>query len=166
MEYICHIPSPLGELTLRSNGAAIIALTPPIWRAHPPEAGKTADLPVFRQAAEWLEKYFTGIDPGPIPPIFPVGTLYHQRVWAALTRIPFGSSATYGDIARELNAAGHSPTSPRAVGSAVGRNPIAILIPCHRVLGTGSALTGYAWGLERKVRLLNHEGHHFQGGSL
>lgn len=158
MEYICRIPSPLGELTLRSDGEAITALTLPIWRAQPPEDGKAADLPVFRQTAEWLEKYFTGIDPRELPPINPVGTPYQQRIWTALSRIPFGTAITYGDIARELNSAGHPTTSPRAVGGAVGRNPIAILIPCHRVLGAGRTLTGFGGGLEAKCFLLDLEG--------
>ena len=147
----------MGELTLRSDGETITALTLPIWRAQPQDACESADLPIFRQTAEWLEKYFTGIDPGDLPHTSPSGTPYQERVWAVLARIPFGASVTYGDIARELNAAGHPPTSPRAVGGAVGRNPIALLIPCHRVLGTDGALTGFGGGMDAKRFLLELE---------
>jgi len=158
MRYVCTLPSPLGTLTLRSDGEAITALTPPIWRGRPEETGEAAVLPIFRQTAEWLEKYFTGVDPGPIPPVAPVGTAYQLRVWEQLRRIPFGTAVTYGDIARMLNAAGLPSTSPRAVGGAVGRNPIAILLPCHRVLGIGGALTGFGGGMDAKRFLLELEG--------
>ena len=158
MRYVCTLPSPLGTLTLRSDGEAITALTPPIWRRRPEETGEVADLPIFRRTAEWLEKYFTGTDPGPIPSIRPCGTPYQLRVWATLVRIPIGVSVTYGDIARMLNTAELPPSSPRAVGGAVGRNPIAILIPCHRVLGAGGALTGFGGGMDAKRFLLELEG--------
>lgn len=158
MRYVCTLPSPLGDLILRSDGETITALTPPIWRGRPEETGEVAVLPIFRQTAEWLEKYFTGIDPGPIPPVAPTGTAYQLRVWEQLRRIPFGTAVTYGNIARMLNATGLPPTSPRAVGGAVGRNPIAILLPCHRVLGAGSALTGFGGGMAAKRFLLELEG--------
>ena len=158
MEYICRTPSPLGELTLRSDGEVITALTLPVWRCRPEKTGAAANLPIFRQTTEWLEKYFTGTDPGPIPQIAPMGTPYQLRVWEQLRRVSYGMTVTYGDIARELNATGHPPTSPRAVGGAVGRNPIAILIPCHRVLGAGRILTGFGGGMDAKRLLLEQEG--------
>ena len=163
MTYYAQYPSPIGDLILLSEGSFLTALKPAAFL--PPEPGwiHRPELPIFIQVRNWLDAYFRGEPQDPRGILLsPAGTVFQRRVWDLLLQIPWGQVRTYGDIAREI-----SPNmSPQAVGGAVGRNPIAILIPCHRVLGTGRALTGYAWGLERKVRLLNHEGHHFQGGSL
>lgn len=157
MMYTTFFDSPPGRLTLYSDGTAITAVTMPLWRCKPTETGtETPDLPVFRQAKAWLEKYFTGVDPGELPPLSPAGTPYQLRVWQALEEIPYGSTVTYGELARKLAENGH-PTSPRAVGGAVGRNPIAIFIPCHRVIGKDGSLTGFGGGMDAKRFLLQLE---------
>ena len=151
MDYTHRWESPLGRITLGSDGERLIGL----WfegQAHFGAGLHAAhvekSLPVFDEAERWLECFFQGRDPGFTPPVSPRGTDFQQRVWNALLEIPFGRTLTYGDIAARLH------TSARAVGNAIARNPIALIIPCHRVMGAGGRLTGYAGGLERKVRLL------------
>lgn len=159
MMYRAAFPSPLGTLTMYSNGSAITAITLPVWRHQPiAESTESKDLTVFQQAKSWLENYFTGTAASPIPPIQAVGTTFQQQVWTLLREIPRGSTLTYGDVARKLEERTGHHTSPRAVGNAVGRNPVAIMIPCHRVLGTGGSLTGFGGGLEAKRFLLELEG--------
>lgn len=158
--YVTTCPSPLGALTLASDGASITGL----WMEGQKHFGaaltpavQPGPLPVFDVAMSWLARYFAGDEPGALPPLAPQGTPYQQAVWRALLAIPRGQTASYGEIARQLSAAGKA-ASPRAVGHAVGRNPIAILIPCHRVVGKDGRLTGYAGGIRRKAWLLALEG--------
>lgn len=149
MDYVTVYPSPIGVLYLRSNGSAITGLSP--------EPGGTPkdDLPVFQTARQWLDDYFQGRKPEPADlPLSPEGTPFQQSVWAQLLAIPHGQFQTYGHVAHAIGR----PGACQAVGQAVGRNPIAIIIPCHRVLGSGATLTGYAWGLSKKKWLLRHEG--------
>lgn len=114
--------------------------------------------PVLNQIISYLDTYFKGQDPDLSElPLAPVGSDFEKRVWNYLRRIPFGMTVTYGQIAKDLQVA-----SAQAIGGAVGRNPWSILVPCHRVLGAGNRLTGYAWGLDKKVWLLNHEGASYQ----
>ncbi len=113
---------------------------------------ETRDLPVFRETRRWLDVYFSGKDPGFTPPLSLGGTPFRRTVWEELLRIPFGQTVTYGEIADRIGAL--SRTSPRAVGGAVGHNPVSLIVPCHRVVGAGGALTGYAGGLDLKRRLL------------
>ena len=155
MDYLYHIASPLGGITLASGGEALIGLWFDGQRRFGAGLGAEraeARLPVFDAAERWLEAYFSGVAPDFTPPLAPRGTAFQLRVWAALCRIPFGQTTTYGALARALGA------SPRAVGGAVGRNPVSLIIPCHRVLGSDGRLTGYAGGLERKRALLELEG--------
>lgn len=146
--------SPLGKLTLAADGEALVGL----WLEGQKYFGAGLDLtpgesPVFEAAKRWLDRYFAGERPSPEElPLDPRGTEFQRRVWALLCEIPCGQTTTYGELARILES------SPRAVGSAVGRNPISIIIPCHRVLGANGSLTGYAGGIERKRWLLEHEG--------
>ncbi len=162
MTCITHYPSPVGMLTLSSDGEAITGL----WIAGqkyfaaglPAETCENADLPVFREAAAWLDAYFAEETLPPLPPLRPEGTDFRKAVWEALTDIPYGVIMTYGELAERLEYRGIY-TSPRAVGGAVGRNPISILIPCHRVVGADGSLTGYAGGLEIKRFLLELESH-------
>ena len=113
---------------------------------------ETRDLPLFRETCRWLDVYFSGKDPGFTPPLSLGGTPFRKTVWEELLRIPFGKTVTYGEIADRIGAL--SRTSARAVGGAVGHNPVSLIVPCHRVVGAGGALTGYAGGLDLKRRLL------------
>jgi methylated-DNA-[protein]-cysteine S-methyltransferase len=116
--------------------------------------------PVLAQARAWLDAYFAGQRPdvGDLP-LAPQGSAFRQAVWALLRAIPYGQTTTYGDLARALAAqSGQTRVSAQAVGGAVGHNPLSIVVPCHRVLGRGGSLTGYAGGLDKKVKLLTLEG--------
>ena len=148
MDYITHYPSPVGPLTIRSDGAAVTGL----WMDLPGEIRD--DLPVLIAARNWLDRYFRGEcpDPGELP-LSPAGTAFQKQVWNALLNVPYGETVSYGSIAREIG----KPRACQAVGQAVGRNRIAIIIPCHRIIGADGSLTGFAGGLEMKRRLLNHE---------
>ncbi len=138
--------SPVGPLALASDGTSLTELS------FGPSSEPITALPLFEAAFAWLDVYFEGRDPGPTPPLNPTGTVFQQRVWAELVKVPFGKTVSYGALAR---AAGCG--SPRAVGQAVHNNPIAILIPCHRVIGANGSLTGFAGGLDTKRRLLTLE---------
>ena len=117
------------------------------------------DLAVFGQARAWLDRYFAGDAPDPSElPLDPHGTGFQRRVWRALTGIPYGQTVTYGDIARQLEAEAGKRTSARAVGGAVGHNPLCLIVPCHRVVGSNGNLTGFGGGIDMKVKLLEHEG--------
>lgn len=161
MTYLTKLSSPLGPLHLASDGEAIVGL----WlegqkyfaAGLDPDAAERADLPAFRQAAQWLDAYFAKRKLPPPPPLAPKGSGFRQAVWKRLLEIPFGETTTYGALARQLKASG-IPAAPQAVGGAVGRNPISILIPCHRVVGSDGSLTGYAGGVEKKRFLLALEG--------
>lgn len=152
--------SPLGRITLASDGTAITGLWfkgQKYFAATMPEHTPVDDaLPVFQQAKAWLDAYFGDDALPPLPALSPQGTEFRKAVWDELLTIPYGSITTYGELAARLNSRGFS-TSPRAVGGAVGHNPISILIPCHRVLGSDGSLTGYAGGFAAKQFLLELE---------
>lgn len=152
MEYCCLVPSPAGEILLVSDGEALTGLYFSDERSH--SGFKRSDeLPVLVKTRDWLRRYFLGGAPPPEEiPIKLSGSSFAQSVWAELRNIPYGKSVSYGDIARAIGC-----RSAQAVGGAVGRNPISIIVPCHRVLGTNGALTGYAGGLRRKIVLLDIE---------
>lgn len=162
MKLTHHVQSPLGGITLLSDGEALLGLWFDGQKYFPaglPEPQKEARLPIWEQAERWLSVYFSGQEPGFLPPLRPEGTAFRRRVWQELLKIPFGATETYGGIARRLAAEqGLTHFSAQAVGGAVGHNPISLMIPCHRVLGSGGALTGYAGGLEKKRALLTLEG--------
>ncbi len=143
--------SPLGGIVLNSNGEALTGLR------FAGEQTLLEDLDiqnnhVFETAYRWLGLYFSGCKPDFMPLLAPSGTLFQQSVWRLLLTIPYGQTVSYGDIAQRLHC-----RSAQAVGRAVGRNPVAIMIPCHRVVGADGSLTGYAYGLDRKQWLLSHE---------
>ena len=147
-----EMDSPVGVLRLVSDGQALTSLM-----FDPPgePVGERDDAhPVLAEARSQLEAYFAGDRKDFDLPLAAVGTPFQQRVWAALREIGYGETASYGEIARRL---GLPPGASRAVGAANGRNPIAIVVPCHRVIGSSGKLTGYAGGLERKERLLSLE---------
>ncbi len=110
------------------------------------------------EARRWLDIYFTGKEPDFLPPLHPIGTAFRQAVWAILLKIPYGKTTSYGEIAAEIaKSRGIPRMSAQAVGGAVGHNPISLIIPCHRVIGTNGSLTGYAGGIARKLKLLELE---------
>ncbi len=122
------------------------------------------NLAVFDQTKRWLDLYFSGREPGFTPALNPVGSAFRRAVWEILLKIPYGKTTTYGQIAREIAAArGLAKMSAQAVGSAVGHNEISIIIPCHRVVGTHGSLTGYAGGIDRKIKLLQPGGVDMRG---
>ncbi|MBR5076598.1 MAG: methylated-DNA--[Bacteroidales bacterium] len=154
VDLICHYDSPLGGITLAGSGDSLTGL----WLAGQTHFAATLNgrceegwIPVFDDAFRWLDSYFGGYVPSLTPRLDLRGTSFQRTVWRALLDIPYGTTVTYGDIARWLNS------SPRAVGGAVGRNPVSLIVPCHRVVGAGGRLTGYAGGLELKARLLELE---------
>ena len=161
MDYTHHYVSPLGEITLASDGEYLTGL----WfdgqkyfadTLHAQHEEK--ELDVFRRTDKWLDLYFSGTDPDFRPPIRMNGTAFRQEVWQILLTIPFGKTMTYGEIAKILaDRRGIKSMSAQAVGGAVGHNPISLIIPCHRVVGTNGALTGYAGGLDKKAWLLDME---------
>ena len=139
--------SPVGKLFLASDGSSLKAL------GFGDAPGETGRDPVLEMAKQWLDDYFLGRFREPEFPLAPEGTAFQQKVWQMLLEIPYGETVSYGDLARKLG----KTMSAQAVGQAVGKNPIAILIPCHRVVGAKGQLTGYAWGVEKKKWLLDLE---------
>lgn len=119
---------------------------------------KEKDLPLFEQTKQWLDCYFLGCEPKFTPPVLLNGTPFQMSVWEILKTIPYGKVITYKDIATKIaHQRGIQQMSAQAVGGAVSRNPISIIVPCHRVIGTDNNLTGYASGVERKLSLLKIE---------
>jgi len=161
MDYTHHYISPLGGITMASDGKYLTGL----WFDGQKYFADTLkaqheekNLDVFRQTDLWLDIYFSGKEPDFTPPLRMRGSEFRQEVWQILLTIPFGKTITYGEIAKILaDRRGANTMSAQAVGGAVGHNPISLIIPCHRVIGTNGALTGYAGGLEKKAWLLDME---------
>lgn len=168
MVFISHYLSPLGGITLASDGEALNGL----WFDGQKHFGvilggdcHEKDLPVFIQTRKWLDIYFSGREPDFTPPLRMDGTPFQKEVWKILLTIPYGKTTTYGEIAAKIGGRPGSEARPgpgrhmsaQAVGGAVGRNPVSIIVPCHRVVGAGGSLTGYAAGLEKKQYLLSLE---------
>lgn len=153
--YSAAYESPLGILLLTCSQEGLAG----VWMGQRvPEKGQE-DHPILSKARLWLDGYFRGENPEVDFPLMPGGTDFQRKVWELLLQIPYGQTRTYGEIAREMAAlTGKERMSAQAVGQAVGKNPISILIPCHRVVGADGKLTGYAGGLDKKVWLLGHEG--------
>lgn len=153
--------SPVGELLLASDGenlTGVWLMGQKYYAAGLSGAEEKACLPLFGAARSWLDRYFAGERPDPKElPLAPAGTAFQRAVWALLLEIPYGGVTTYGRLAEEYKQVSGHKTSPRAVGSAVGRNPISVIVPCHRVVGADGSLTGYAGGVERKRFLLELE---------
>lgn len=160
-EYVCKYESPIGKLTVLSDGEYITGL----WIKNMKYSKNTEiievqanELLVLKITWEWLDCYFNGQEPDFIPPIKTEGTPFRQLVWKRLCEIPYGKVITYGDIAKEMAwQTGKTKMSAQAVGGAVGSNPVSIIIPCHRVIGAKGNLTGYGSGINIKVLLLQLE---------
>ena len=160
MDSICFYPSILGEIVIRNDGSSLTGLYFADQR-HLPEG--VLDLPkeenaVTEKTKQWLDLYFSGKNPDFTPPLQLNGTSFQKEVWKILQTIPYGQTRSYKQIAEMFAAEkGIQRMSAQAVGSAIGRNPISIIVPCHRVIGSDGALIGYAGGIERKEKLLQQE---------
>ncbi|KGF09491.1 6-O-methylguanine DNA methyltransferase [Clostridiales bacterium S5-A14a] len=163
MLYIHHYQSPLGGITMSSNGKALTGLWFDCQKQNSCSL-KEEDLVdttdhVLKETEKWLDTYFSGIAPNFMPPIFFDGTKFQETVWNLLLSIPYGEIITYGEIADKIaKVRGLDRMSAQAVGSAVSHNRIALIIPCHRVIGKNGNLTGYAAGIDKKIELLKLEG--------
>ena len=163
MLYSTKYFSPIGNITLAGNRDSINGLWiegQKYFCEGADNIEERDDLPVLLTGKEWLDEYFAGKKPEISRlPLSPEGSDFRLAVWKLLTQIPYGEVVTYGEIAKELSFFSKTgKTSARAVGGAVGHNPISIIIPCHRVIGAGGNLTGYAGGIDIKIKLLKHEG--------
>lgn len=161
MKVFCYVESPIGRLMLTTDGTALTGLYMNLYRNKPsklPGLGddwiQNATIDPLPAAARQLKEYFAGQRREFDLPLRMAGTEFQQSVWRELTKIPFGETRSYGQLAKHLN----NPNGSRAVGLANGRNPIAIIVPCHRVIGADGSLTGFGGGLDRKEWLLTHEG--------
>lgn len=161
MEYTDHYGSPVGGIVLASDGETLTGLWFDDSKHRPAEPGQPAEdgtLPVLEETKQWLDIYFSGRDPGFVPRLGIRATAFRKTVWEILLTIPYGKTVTYGEVAaRAAKQMRLSRMSAQAVGGAVGHNPIALIIPCHRVIGADGGLTGYGGGIERKRMLLEME---------
>ena len=162
MTYTQHYDSPLGGILLAADEEGLTGLRfdgQKYFARTLPKEYAESETPVLCEAKRWLDIYFSGREPDFTPPLHPVGSAFQQAVWALLLEIPCGETTTYGTLARKLaEKQGLTHMPAQAVGGAVGHNPISILNPCHRVVGSGGRLTGYAGGIDKKIRLLELEG--------
>ena len=158
MQYISYYQSPLGKLLLAADQTGITGawFEDQKYYAHGLDAEHTEkEAPVLDDTKRWLDLYFSGKEPDFMPPLHPSGTPFQMDVWDILRQIPYGTTITYGAVAKEIaRRRGITRMSAQAAGGAVGRNPVSILIPCHRVVGANGSLTGYAGGIDRKLKLL------------
>ena len=161
MDFTHHYNSPLGGITMASDGDALTGLWfdgQKYFAATLGKEHKEKILPVFEQADRWLDLYFSGSIPDFLPPLSIKTTEFRKAVWEILQAIPYGETRTYKEIARLVaKKKGLPQMSAQAVGGAVGHNPISLMIPCHRVIGSDGSLTGYAGGIEKKIWLLEME---------
>lgn len=161
MTYIHKYLSPLGKIITASDGKALTGLWFDGQKYFPENLAENSEeknLPVFDDTDKWLDIYFRGEVPGFTPPLKLTGTEFRIAVWDILRKIPYGKTMTYGEIAGIIARTRQCKSmSAQAVGGAVGHNPISLIIPCHRVLGSDGSLTGYAGGIDRKLKLLSIE---------
>lgn len=162
MPYTTRYQSPMGEMFLACDEVGLVGLwfkDQKYFAMHLAPDHEEKETPVLQEAKRWLDVYFSGQEPDFMPPLHLIGTKFQEEVWDVLRRIPYGQTITYGQIAKQIaQKRGLAHMSAQAVGGAVGHNPISVLVPCHRVVGTDGSLTGYAGGVERKQALLALEG--------
>ena len=167
MTYIQHYASPLGGILLAANDIGLTGLWfdgQKYYADNLPAEHIERETPILTDAKRWLDVYFTGNEPDFTPPLHIVGSAFRQAVWELLLQIPYGQTVTYGELACQLaEKQGAEHMSAQAVGGAVGHNPISLIIPCHRVVGTHGSLTGYAGGIDKKIMLLELEQADMQG---
>lgn len=161
MIFIQHYDSPLGGILLAADETGLTGLWfdgQKFFARDLPAERVAQNTPTLSEVKRWLDIYFTGKEPDFMPPLHPIGSAFRRSVWDILLRIPYGQTSTYGEIARQLaEKQGRPRIAAQAVGGAVGHNKISIIIPCHRVVGTNGSLTGYAGGIDKKVKLLEWE---------
>ena len=161
MVYTCQYQSPMGDILLAPDEISLTGL----WFVGQkyfanilPDEHISQEIPILAESKRWLDVYFSGEEPNFTPPLHPIGSAFRQEVWQILLQIPYGQTTTYGEIARQIaEKRGMDHMSAQAVGGAVGHNAVSIIIPCHRVVGANGSLTGYAGGIDKKVRLLELE---------
>ncbi len=156
MDIFTYYESPLGKMVLTARDGAITGCYFVGQKHYPAQAEsfqEAADNALLKRAQEELDEYFSGKRRDFDLPLAPIGTVFQTKVWQAIAGVPYGQTVSYGRLAEPLGSA----KCVRAVGAAVGRNPISIIIPCHRIVGSDGSLTGYAGGLERKRALLDLE---------
>jgi methylated-DNA-[protein]-cysteine S-methyltransferase len=154
----CVMTSPLGTLLLEVDEIGVTMLEF-LAESAPVTSPNEIQSPILKETIQWLTRYFSGQQPVALPPLHLVGTPFQQQVWEMLCTIPYGDTVTYGELAHRISASrAGAPMAAQAVGGAVGKNPVPIMIPCHRVVGVKGKLTGYAAGLDKKVALLKLEG--------
>lgn len=164
MYYSTIYQSPVGMITLASDGKSLIGAWIEGQKYHggivSEEMVAKDNLTIFNDTKSWLERYFAGKKPAISEiPLAPIGGEFRQNIWGILSQIPYGRVVTYGDIAKQMaQKMNRTNMSCQAVGGAVGHNPISIIIPCHRVVGSNGSLTGYAGGIDKKIKLLELEG--------
>ena len=161
MIYTKHYASPLGGILLAADEQGLTGLWfdgEKYYADNLPAEHTEQTTAILTEATRWLDLYFDGQQPPFTPPLHPIGSPFRQTVWQLLLQIPYGQTTTYGALARQLAAQqGVAKMSAQAVGGAVGHNEISIISPCHRVVGTGGSLTGYAGGIDKKMKLLTLE---------
>lgn len=161
MQYISHYHSPIGDILLAADDIGVTGLWfegQKYFALHLDKEHQEKDLPVFTETKRWLDIYFSGKEPDFTVPLHFKGTDFQKEVWEILCSIPYGKTMTYGEIAKKIAfKRGLKHMSAQAVGGAVGHNPISILVPCHRVIGSNGSLTGYAGGIDKKNKLLTLE---------
>ena len=162
MKYRSKYLSPIGKILLTADNAGLTGLWFETGKPFGPKTSPeyvAAEIPLFIEVKRWLDLYFSGQEPNFMPQMHVEGSPFQKIVWEMLQRIPYGTTVTYGALAEEAaGRLGRKKISARAIGGAVGRNKIAILIPCHRVVGSRGCLTGYSGGLDKKIYLLTLEG--------
>lgn len=161
MIYIKHYDSPIGGILLAADEIGLTGLWfdgEKYFADNLPAEHTENETPILAETVRWLDIYFSGKEPNFMPPLHLIGSPFRQKVWKILSQIPYGKTITYGDISKEIGKkTGLERMSAQAVGGAVGHNEISIIIPCHRVVGTNGSLTGYAGGIEKKIKLLELE---------
>ena len=161
MQYISHYNSSLGAILLAADDIGLTGLwfeEQKYFAAGLDDKCEERELPVFETAKHWLDIYFSGNEPDFTPPLNFIGTEFQKEVWEILLTIPYGRTMSYGEIAKQIaGKRGTEHLSAQAVGGAVGHNRISVIVPCHRVVGSNGSLTGYAGGIDKKIRLLELE---------
>ena len=162
MQYISTYQSPIGKILLACDEIGLTGLWfegEKFYALSLDKEHEEREMPVFAQVKRWLDIYFSGREPDFMPPLHMIGSSFQLSVWELLRKIPYGKTTSYGELAKCIAAKRNLPhMSAKAVGGAVGHNEISIIIPCHRVVGTNGSLTGYAGGLQKKIKLLTYEG--------